>query len=60
MAGALWQMAAPGIRLRTLYETRPELAHAPVNVEPQLTRILTALLEGMCARPSPDASGHSH
>jgi AcrR family transcriptional regulator len=48
MAGALWQMAAPGTRLRMLYETRPELAHAMVDVEPQLTRILTALLTGMC------------
>jgi AcrR family transcriptional regulator len=48
MAGALWQMAAPGTGLRALYETRPELAHAVVDVEPQLTRILTALLTGMC------------
>jgi AcrR family transcriptional regulator len=48
MAGALWQMAAPGTRLRALYETQPELAHAVVDVEPQLTRILTALLTGMC------------
>src|ERR1700752_950368 len=47
MAGALWQMAAPGTRLRALYENRPELAHAIVDVEPQLTRILTALLMGM-------------
>ncbi len=47
MAGALLQMAAPGTRLRTLYETHPELAHALVDVEPQLTRILTALLNGM-------------
>jgi AcrR family transcriptional regulator len=49
MAGALWQMAAPGTGLRSLYETRTELAHAVVDVEPQLTRILTALLTGMCA-----------
>jgi AcrR family transcriptional regulator len=49
MAGALWQMAAPGTRLRALYEARPELAHAVVDVEPQLTRILTALLTGMRA-----------
>jgi AcrR family transcriptional regulator len=49
MAGALWQMAAPGTRLRALYEARPELAHAIVDVEPQLTRILTGLLTGMCA-----------
>ena len=47
MAGALLQMAAPGTRLRTLYETHPELAHALVDVEPQLTRILTALLNGL-------------
>ncbi|MFJ9627144.1 TetR family transcriptional regulator [Streptomyces sp. NPDC101175] len=47
MAGALLQMAAPGTRLRAFYETRPELAHALVDVEPQLTRILTALLHGM-------------
>jgi AcrR family transcriptional regulator len=47
MAGALLQMAAPGTRLRTLYETHPELAHALVDVEPQLTRILAALLNGM-------------
>ncbi|MEU0569819.1 hypothetical protein ABZ297_31195 [Nonomuraea sp. NPDC005983] len=59
MAGALWQMAAPGTRLRALYETRPELAHALVDVESQLTRILTALLKGMCAGQRPDASGHS-
>jgi AcrR family transcriptional regulator len=47
MAGALWQMAAPGTPLRTLYQTHPELAHALVDVGPQLTRILTALLQGM-------------
>ena len=47
MAGALLQMAAPGTRLRTLYETHPELAHALVDVEPQLTRVLAALLNGM-------------
>ncbi|MEU9347938.1 TetR family transcriptional regulator [Streptomyces sp. NPDC048278] len=49
MAGALWQMAAPGTRLRELYESRPELAHAVVDVEPRLTRILSALLNGMSA-----------
>ncbi|WP_153414214.1 TetR/AcrR family transcriptional regulator [Nocardia macrotermitis] len=46
MAGALWQMAAPGTSLRELYESRPELAHAVIDVEPRLTRILTALLVG--------------
>jgi AcrR family transcriptional regulator len=47
MAGALWQMAAPGTTLRTLYESDRELAHAVVDVGPQLTRILTALISGM-------------
>lgn len=46
MAGALLRMAAPGTRLGTLYESRPELAHALVDVEPQLTRILAALVKG--------------
>lgn len=47
MAGALWQMAAPGTGLRELYESHPEMAHAVVDVEPRLTRILTALLDGL-------------
>ncbi|MFJ4653277.1 hypothetical protein ACIP5Y_18600 [Nocardia sp. NPDC088792] len=50
MAGALWQMAAPGTALRTLYETDPDLAHALVDVEPRLTDILTALLTGYTHR----------
>jgi hypothetical protein len=53
MAGALLQMAAPGTRLRTLYESRPELAHALVDVEPQLTRILAALLTGLRTAEAP-------
>ncbi|HKC28519.1 MAG TPA: TetR family transcriptional regulator [Jatrophihabitans sp.] len=46
MAGALWQMAAPGTQLRRFYEADPELAHAVVDVGPRLTDILTALLTG--------------
>ncbi|MFJ4188869.1 TetR family transcriptional regulator [Kitasatospora sp. NPDC089509] len=46
MAGALWQMAAPGTELRRFYQSTPELAHAVVDVEPRLTGILTALLRG--------------
>jgi len=46
MAGALWQMAAPGTQLRRLYETDPELGHAIVDVEPRLTAILAALILG--------------
>lgn len=47
MAGALWQMAAPGTTLRALYEGDPDLAHAIVDVGPQLTRILGAMLSGV-------------
>ena len=47
LAGALHQMAAPGPNLKALYQTHPELAHAKVDLEPQLTRILAALLKGL-------------
>jgi AcrR family transcriptional regulator len=46
MAGALWQMAAPGTDVRRLYESDPALAHAVVDVEPRLTTILSALIDG--------------
>ncbi|WP_116209554.1 TetR/AcrR family transcriptional regulator [Streptomyces olivoreticuli] len=49
MAGALWQMAAPGTELRRLYESDPGLAHAVVDVAPRLTDILSALLRGYSA-----------
>jgi len=50
LAGALWQMAAMGTNLRHFYETEPDLAHAVVNAGPQLTDILTGLIEGYVAR----------
>ncbi|MEU1377382.1 TetR family transcriptional regulator [Streptomyces triculaminicus] len=49
MAGALWQMAAPGTELRRLYESDPDLAHAVVDVVPRLTDILSAMLRGYSA-----------
>jgi hypothetical protein len=49
MAGALWQMAVPGPRLRHLYETDPDLSHALVDVAPRLTGILDGLLAGYAA-----------
>jgi len=52
MAGALWQMAAPGTKLRELYETDPELAHAAIDVEPRLTRILSGLINGFLEKTS--------
>ncbi|MFI1442126.1 TetR/AcrR family transcriptional regulator [Streptomyces fructofermentans] len=47
MAGASWQMATPGPRLRELYTSDPQLGHAVVEVEPRLRRVLTALLLGL-------------
>jgi AcrR family transcriptional regulator len=54
MAGALWQMAAPGTALTDLYDRYPDLAHAKVDVEPRLTGILSALLTGMREARRPD------
>lgn len=46
LAGAFWQMAAPGTGLRKFYENDPELAHAVVDVAPRLRNVLTALISG--------------
>jgi AcrR family transcriptional regulator len=52
MAGAFWQMSATsGNQLDQLYAAHPELAHANVEVEPRLTRILAALITGMRVSP---------
>ncbi|MBP8539436.1 TetR/AcrR family transcriptional regulator [Streptomyces sp. MK37H] len=56
LAGALWQMATPGPRLRELYETDPRLGHAIVEVEPRLRRVLTAFLSGLDAESSAASS----
>jgi hypothetical protein len=50
MAGAMWQMAAPGTKLRAFYEAEPDLAHAIVDVEPGLTDIIDALITGYATR----------
>ncbi|MCF3128849.1 TetR/AcrR family transcriptional regulator [Streptomyces olivochromogenes] len=47
LAGALWQMATPGPRLRELYTSDPRLSHAVVEVEPRLIRVLAAFLTGL-------------
>ncbi|MFF7329808.1 TetR/AcrR family transcriptional regulator [Streptomyces sp. NPDC090306] len=51
MAGALWQMATPGPHIQALYRSDPLLAHAVVDVEPRLVRVLGALLAGFTATP---------
>jgi AcrR family transcriptional regulator len=53
LAGALWQMATPGPDVQGLYRSDPRLAHAVVEVGPRLTRVLTAVLTGLPASPSP-------
>jgi AcrR family transcriptional regulator len=53
LAGALWQMATPGPDVQGLYRSDPRLAHAVVEVGPRLTRVLTAVLIGLPASPSP-------
>ncbi len=59
LAGALWQIATPGPRLRELYETDPRLSHAIVEVEPRLRRVLTAFLTGLDAGSSTTAPGNA-
>ena len=47
LAGAFWQIATPGPEIAALYRSDPRLAHAVIEVEPRLARILTATLTGM-------------
>ena len=49
MSGAFWQMATPGPDVAVLYRSDPRLAHAVVDVEPRVTRLLQAMLRGMLA-----------
>jgi len=59
LSGAFWQMATPGPEVAALYRSDPRLAHAVVEVEPRVRRLLTATLEGMlaaAARPDRPAS----
>ena len=49
MAGAFWQMATPGPEAAALYRSDPRLAHAVVDVEPRVARLLTAMLAGIRA-----------
>jgi AcrR family transcriptional regulator len=49
MSGAFWQMATPGPEAAALYRSDPRLAHAVVDVEPRVARVLQAMLTGMVA-----------
>jgi AcrR family transcriptional regulator len=54
MAGTFHQIATPGPEVAALYRSDPRLAHALVDVEPRLTRILAAMLRGTVS-PAPPA-----
>jgi AcrR family transcriptional regulator len=47
LSGAFWQMATPGPEIAALYRSDPRLAHAVVDVEARVQRILTALIRGL-------------
>ena len=49
MSGAFWQMATPGPEIAALYRSDPRLAHAVVDIEPRVSRLLAAMLAGMRA-----------
>lgn len=44
------RVATPGPYIRALYRSDPRLAHAVVDVEPRLDRVLGALLRGLADR----------
>ncbi|MER5560028.1 TetR family transcriptional regulator [Streptomyces sp. CB01201] len=56
MAGSFWNIATPGPEVAALYRADPRLAHAIVEVEPRLARILAAFLEGTVARRQAEAA----
>jgi len=49
LAGGLWQIANPPLRLAELYAEDPALAHARVDVEPRLRRTAEVMLAGFDA-----------
>jgi len=49
LSGAFWQMATPGPEAAALYRSDPRLAHAVVDVEPRVARVLQAMLTGLVA-----------
>jgi len=58
LAGTLHQIATPGPEVAALYRSDPRLGHALVDVGPQLTRILAAMLRGtVSAAPPPRTAG---
>jgi hypothetical protein len=54
LAGAFWDIATPGPKVAALYRSDPRLAHAILEIQPRLSRILTALPDGMTNTPTRD------
>jgi AcrR family transcriptional regulator len=52
LAGTFWHIATPGAEVAALYRSDPRLAHAILEIQPRLTRVLTALLDGMTNSPA--------
>jgi AcrR family transcriptional regulator len=57
LSGALWQMATPGPEIEALYRSDPRLAHAVVDVEPRVARMLSAMLTGFLLGIGPGPRG---
>jgi AcrR family transcriptional regulator len=47
MTAPLWQAGHPAETLTRLYAEQPAMAHIGVDFEPTLTRLITALIDGM-------------
>ncbi len=58
LSGAFWQMATPGPELTAVYRGDPRLAHAIVDVEPRVERLLTAMIAGL-VDGHPGLPGHN-
>jgi hypothetical protein len=51
-ASTLWQAGHPAETLTRLYAEEPAMAHIGIDFEPALTRLITALIDGMTHGPS--------
>ncbi|NBM17628.1 TetR/AcrR family transcriptional regulator [Streptomyces sp. GC420] len=53
LTAPLWQAGHPGENLTRLYREEPGMAHVGIDFEPTLTRLLTALCDGLTGKESP-------
>lgn len=52
LAGTFWQISTPSAEVAELYRSDPRMAHALIDLEPRLRRILSALLRGALSAPA--------